>query len=376
MTLQYRSDADLDTHRIDLDDDQRSRQQQLLDGVVVSLHDHPVRLPEPLTHDNWTAHSALHEDMLAAEELDRSALDIVFASSLSEPSLDHVLHWARALDVTINNPNPALRRSFVSVQDTGDLGGVTPQLAIVKSLEDLVLIGDDVNLLETLFAVGIRSAGISYNFGSALGGGLAEPEDHGLTSVGRAAVRAMNELGMIVDISHAGDRTGLDTVAASTRPIMISHAGARAMWAADRMKPDDVIRAVAEAGGLIGIEAAPGSTRTRRDSSQHDINDFVAHLEYCVELVGVEHVALGPDTFYGDHVGLYQAAGWSARPIQAVPEIDIQHVAGADNPSEVPRQVASILIKRGWSDSDIAQILGQNALRVMKEALPPCQASN
>lgn len=376
MSLRYRSDADFDTAVITLDDGQQERQRRLLDGVVVSLHDHPVLLPQPLTQENWALHAQTHEDMLAVRELDRSPLNVVFASSLSEPDLDHILHWARAVDSSVETGAADTVRHRTVVRGLEDLVSLGSGLGVVKALEDVFAIGDNLDQLVELFEVGIRSAGISYNFGSALGGGLAEQEDRGLTVAGRQAVALMNELGMAIDISHAGDRTGIQAAEGSSRPVLITHAGARAVWSTDRMKPDEVIRAVADTGGLIGVEAAPGSTRARRDSSKHDIDDFIAHLEYCAELVGVDHVALGPDTFYGDHVRLYEAAGWSARPVKDVPALDIDAVRGADNPSEVPRQVAASLIKRGWSDPDIAKVLGENAIRVMKEILQPCPAKN
>src|SRR5713101_2669878 len=97
----------------------------------------------------------------------------------------------------------------------------------------------------------------------ALGAGLREARDGGLPDLGRQAVRRMNQLGIAIDVSHSGDQTSLDTIEASEKPIFVTHAGARALWRTRRMKPDEVIRACAEKGGVFGIEAAPHTTLTK-----------------------------------------------------------------------------------------------------------------
>lgn len=135
------------------------------------------------------------------------------------------------------------------------------------------------------------------------------------------------------------------------------------------MKPDDVLRAVAATSGVIGVEAAPGSTRVE-GRPEHDLDAVMAHVEYIAELVGVDHVGLGPDTFFGDHAGLYAAAGWAPQPVpghEGVPLPD--HVAGMENPAEAPRNAAGWLVRRGWADADIAKILGGNAERVLGTVL-------
>ncbi len=123
---------------------------------------------------------------------------------------------------------------------------------------------------------------------------------------GRQAVKRMNKLGIAIDVSHSGDRTSLDTIEVSDKPIFITHAGARALWNSNRLKPDDVIRACAEKGGVIGIEAAPHTTLTEKHP-RHSIESYMEHFEYCANLVGIDHVAFGPDVLFGDHVGLHTA---------------------------------------------------------------------
>ena len=131
------------------------------------------------------------------------------------------------------------------------------------------------------------------------------------------------------------------------------------------MKPDDVLRAVAATGGVIGVEAAPGSTRVD-GRPEHDLDAVMTHVEYIAGLVGIDHVGLGPDTFFGDHAGLYAAAGWTPQPVPGHEGIPLpDHVAGMENPAEAPRNAAGWLVRHGWTDGDIAKVLGGNAERVL-----------
>ncbi|HEX6989435.1 MAG TPA: membrane dipeptidase, partial [Bacillota bacterium] len=215
----------------------------------------------------------------------------------------------------------------------------------------------------------VRMMGIAYSEGNQLGAGLREPRDGGLTVFGRQAVERMNKLGIAIDVSHAGDQTALDTIEASSKPIFITHAGARALWPSPRLKPDEVLKACAERGGVIGIEAAPHTTITR-DRPEHSIESFMEHFEYCVDLVGIDHVTFGPDTTFGDHVGLHQAfaANLSIRQSRGGEEYPrVQYVRGLENPAECFPNIVRWLVKHGYSDDDIAKVIGGNTLRVLRE---------
>jgi membrane dipeptidase len=350
-----------------------ARAERLLAGPVASVHEHPVRLPEPLDAQTWARHMDGMQDVLAVEELERSGLDLVIATCFSQPRLDFIVHWAESLAAqTSASGGLALltdRAQLEAVAARPERAGV----AVLLGLEDLGPVAslDDIRMLA---ARGIRSAGVAYTSGSPLGCGAGQ-QDTGLTAFGRDAIALMNEIGMAVDVSHAGRRTSLDAIEASAVPVMINHAGAAAIWPSPRMITDDVVIAAAARGGLIGIEAAPGSTRTRLDSPEHGVEDIVRHIEYCAGLVGVQAVALGGDTFYGDHVGLYGALGSTGAvvPAGAIPFAG-SVVAGADHPGEMARQVCAALLRNGWYDADIARVLGGNALRVLRATLPEAAA--
>jgi membrane dipeptidase len=339
----------------------RRRVAELLAGPVVSLHDHPIRLPDPLDAGSWQAHSAANRDTLGVAGLRGSGLDVVFASALADPSVDRLLQWAARL-----GPRAA---EGTAVCDDWTVARTFPGTAVLLALEDLDCVGEDLGVLDRLADAGFRSAGLAYNNGNTLGGGLGQAVDPGLSALGRDAVRLLEERRVVVDLAHAGDRTTIDAAAAATRPVVVSHAGARALWPSPRMKPDDVLRAVADTGGLIGVEAAPGSTRVT-DRPGHDLDAVMAHVEHIAGVVGVAHVALGPDTFFGDHAGLYGAAGWRPTPVPGHEDLPLPAtVTGMENPGEAPAHAAAWLVAAGWSDADATAVLGGNALRVLEELL-------
>jgi membrane dipeptidase len=248
-------------------------------------------------------------------------------------------------------------------------------IAWVASLEGAAPIENELDRLDILYGFGVRSIGVTYNEANQLGSGLREKSDAGLTNFGRRAIRRMNQLGMLVDCSHCGDQTTLDSIAASEMPIVLSHIGARALWNTNRMAPDDVLKACAEKGGVIGVEAAPHTTLTEQHSS-HDIESVMEHFEYIVDLVGIDHVGFGADTTYGDHVGIHHiySAEFTFEEMDPTPEANtppdfepVDYVRGLENPTESSHNIVRWLVKHEYGDDQIEKVMGANALRVLDE---------
>lgn len=336
-----------------------------LEGAVpwISLHDHPIRLPEPMTPEVWSRYTAEGRERLGVDGLRRGGLTAVFYSMLGSDDPLAVLRWAAFTRAVAGQ-----RRDLVVAEDAAAIGRAwaTGSIALYLSLESATPVGDRLDDVDLLWGAGIRSMGLTYNTRNRLGDGLLSPEDGGLTPFGRDVVARMNDLGMLVDLGHAGDRTSLDAAAATTRPLVISHAGARALWPSPRMKPDEVIRACAQTGGLIGIEAAPHTT-IALEHRRHDIDAVMAHVEYCLELVGEDHVALGPDTFFGDHRGLHDLHPLTL-PSPEHPLVPF--VLGLENPGECHRNAAAWMIRHGYDDGPIEKVLGTNVRRLVDAALP------
>jgi membrane dipeptidase len=201
----------------------------------------------------------------------------------------------------------------------------------------------------TFHRLGQRISQLTYNDRNRLGSGCRDPRDRGLTPFGTEVVAAMNRAGMAVDLSHCGDRTTLDAIAASSRPVLITHSNCRALVAHPRCKPDAVIRAVAARGGLMGISVIPAFVRTGGAATLEHVLD---HFDHALQLVGAHHVALGSDA---DLDAVDPATG-RIRP---------RYVVHGLVQTQRVYQIAEGLLRRGCRDADVQQILGGNARRVL-----------
>lgn len=199
--------------------------------------------------------------------------------------------------------------------------------------------------------LGQRVSQLTYNEKNALGCGCKVPADSGLSPYGAAVVRAMNRAGMAVDLSHCSDRTCLDAIAVSQRPVLVTHANCRTLVDHPRCKPDAVIRALAAKGGVMGITTVPAFVRQGRGATFEDLLD---HFDHVARLVGVEHVGLGSDT----DLDVLDPGTGRVRPLYAV--------AGLDHPRRV-FELAEGLLRRGYGEKDVELVLGGNFARVLHE---------
>jgi membrane dipeptidase len=357
-----------------LDGAQTERVRRLLTGsVVVSLHDHPTVFPEDMTEVVDYNRTARHHTGYAG--LARSGLTAVFDNLMDGTCcITSQMGWKwtdviadigmRLSDVEHQDYLTVARR-----RDDIERAHETGRIALVVGTEAATMIENEVDRLDILYGFGVRQMGIAYSEANALGCGLKEKHDGGLTALGEQAVARMNQLGIAIDVSHSGDRTSLEVIAASAKPVFITHAGARAVWPTARMKPDEVIRALAARGGVIGIEAAPHTTLSRAHP-KHSLDSVMDHFTYCVELVGIDHVAFGPDTLFGDHVALHSAFADHLSIGVVHGDLDYPRVAyvdGLENPAECFWNITAWLVTHGYSDREITKVLGGNVLRVLDQ---------
>jgi len=354
---------------------QEARVQRLLaENTIVSIHDHSSVSPKDIEQifdyvrqgREWTGY----------EGLSVSGIDILFENFMDGTALitsnagwkwNDVIH-----DMGIRFSDFAHQEMVYVARTLKDLyrAKAEGRIAFVATLESATPIENELDRVDVLYGLGVRSMGITYSEANALGSGLKETSDGGLTHLGRQVVRRMNQLGMTIDTAHCGDRTALDAIELSETPTLISHVGARSLWNTRRMKPDQVFKACADKGGVIGIEAAPHTTLTH-GHPEHSIESYMEHFEYVANLVGIEHVGFGPDTLFGDHVGLHHAFAnqLSIGSSHAGPSYtEVEYVKGLENPSEVMPNVARWLVAHGYGDKEIAKVLGLNVLRVLRES--------
>lgn len=355
-------------------EEQESQVQEILEeSLIVSLHDHTFITPEDVSQIFDYNRQARH--WTGYEGLSVSGLDVVFENFMDGTALitsNAGWKWTDVIhDMGMRFSDLAHQEMVIKVETLSDLVRAKGEgkIALVASLESATPIENEIDRLDVLYGLGVRCMGIAYSEANMLGSGLREARDAGLTQFGRQCVRRMNKLGMSIDVSHSGDQTALDTIEISEKPIFITHVGARALWNTNRMKPDQVLQACARKGGVIGIEAAPHTTLTHRHP-HHGIESYMEHFEYVANLCGIDHVAFGPDTMFGDHVGIHHVLAGplsigAAHNGPAFEEVD--YVMGVENPSEVFPNVTRWLVSHGYSRADIAKVLGGNVLRVLQE---------
>jgi membrane dipeptidase len=348
------------------------------DNIIISLHDHPAIFPKDVAKDvrNYIRTGREHTSYAG---LARSGMTAVFDNMMDGTACvtskfgwkwdDIIYDLGMRLSDAAHQKYARIAYTTDDIREAKEKG----QIAIVLALEAATPIENEVDRIDVLYGLGIRQMGIAYSESNSLGTGLKEPNDGGLTLFGRRAVERMNALGIAIDVSHSSDLTCLDTFETSTKPVFITHAGARTVWETSRMKPDSVLKGCAETGGVIGIEAAP-HTSLSHDHPQHSLESVMDHFLYCVELMGIDHVAFGPDTLYGDHVALHKAFAANlglAQAHQGPPFTPVEYVAGIDNPTENFYNIVGWLVKRGFSDEDIVKVTGGNIMRVLNEVWFP-----
>ena len=229
---------------------------------------------------------------------------------------------------------------------------------------------DELKHIRVFFQLGIRMMHLTYNRRNMLGDGCGEAADGGVSDLGRAAIAEMNRTGVIVDVAHSGWRTSLETAKASSRPMVASHTAAAAVNKNIRCKPDDVVKAIAETGGYVGVCCIPSFLGG-------GITAFLDHIDYLVRKFGADHVAIGTDVAHaspprpGDGQPRGQVRKSRTRFEALWPKGTLE---GATDPQRTLAWTNFPLftvgmVQRGHSDDDIRKILGGNVLRVARAAL-------
>ena len=235
------------------------------------------------------------------------------------------------------------------------------RLAVPLGLEGGACIGQSLGTLRTLYRLGVRSVVLTWNYRNGIGDGIAEEAGGGgLTRFGVGAVKEMQRLGVLVDVSHLTPAGVAQVLAISERPIVASHSNARAVCDHRRNLTDAAIEGIARSGGVVGVCFYPGFI----DANAPSVEGLLDHVDYLVRLVGEDHVAVGAD--YVDYMKDYieeklHAAG-------------VGYLSGADYPEGLEgidrlHNFTAGLLSRGYGPTALAKILGGNYLRVFAAAV-------
>lgn len=370
-------------HLVPLSKGEEERYQELLEeSVIVDLHEHPVYWPRDMK-DVPELHR-LGRQFTAYDALAASHLDCVFdnmmngmayVTSYSGWKWTDVIH-----DVGIRLSDLAHQDLIIHCKTVHDIQSAYEKgkIALVLCLESATPIENELDRIEVLYGIGVRSLGICYSESNMLGGGMYESDQNiPLTDFGYDAVKRMNKTGMLIDIGHTTDQTALDTIEASSKPIYNSHSGPGAI-AQGHTNGDNVLNALAESGGLLGVGGAGRGLRTRKHPIG-SIDSYMECVEYCIELMGIDHVGCGPDTLYGAHQDLYEVwfplrkGHYSRQGMKADEEFPVPgdledpgYVRGLENPNDFVN-IARWMIKNGYSDEEIKKIIGGNALKLLEK---------
>ncbi|HPP11193.1 MAG TPA: membrane dipeptidase, partial [bacterium] len=237
---------------------------------------------------------------------------------------------------------------------------------------------EELGYIRVFFQLGCRMMHLTYNRRNMLGDGCGEKGNGGLSDLGQAAIKEMNRVGVIVDVAHCNWQTSLEAAKFSSKPVVASHSGACGVNPHPRNKPDEVIRAIAESGGYVGVCGIPYFL-----GRKGDISALLDHIDYIAKKFGTDYVAIGTDRGYqcqSKRQPETVAAPASRPDFQRLwPEGSLPKSGDPDWEKE--EQLGSLdwtcwpyftvgLVQRGYSDEEIQKIIGLNVLRVLKANFP------
>ncbi len=244
----------------------------------------------------------------------------------------------------------------------------------VPLTQDWNTIPDELRYLKIFYQLGIRMMHLTYQRRNMIGDGCGEASNAGLSDFGKAVVAEMNRVGVIVDCAHSGWQTSLEAAQLSSKPMVASHSVAGALYAHIRSKPDEVIKAIADSGGYIGICCISRFLR-----GKGDLNALLDHIDYVAKKFGVDHVAIGTDISYTSRNSAAEnkkaAVGGLRRKREDFrslwPKDDFVATEEADlslSWTNWPLYTVG-LVQRGYSDEDVRKILGGNVMRVARTCM-------
>ena len=265
-------------------------------------------------------------------------------------------------------------RGFMKIRSAADIERAKRErkFGVWFHMQSATCVEDNMDALEELKKAGVGHLQFTYNYRNRFANGALERVDGGLSQAGIDLVKKCNDVKIIVDGSHAGARDVLDAIEVSTSPVIISHGNSSAIYKHPRNIPDHVIKAVAESGGYVGCNGWPPFVS---DSQFPTFDQFFAHIDHMVQLVGPDHVTIGMDYFQliqgvvpdaevnRIYNGMIDKGIWTLEDYGKPPYV---YPAGIETPKTL-QNLTGGLLERGYSKEDIAKIWSGNWMRVIKE---------
>jgi membrane dipeptidase len=256
------------------------------------------------------------------------------------------------LEMDVNHPNIQWIKTAADI----DMGLADNKFLLMVGFEGLASIGTNIDLLDTYYQIGGRHASLTWNDQNDLATGWNGDCDRGLTNHGKRAIKKLEDLKMIVDVSHANDTSFWDIAKVVTRPIIASHSNCRSLCGNRRNLTDEQLKFIQSTGGLVGLNAFKEFVHD--DSIKQDLNHLANHIDHMVQVIGIDHVVCGfdfCDFLATDTLGSFASDG----------------VAATINFEDATKAHALLdeLERRGYSQTDIDQIAYKNYMKFLKEML-------
>lgn len=278
-------------------------------------------------------------------------------------TLNRLAAWQRLLSE---------RSDLLLVRKSGDieLAKRSGRLGIFLHFQGTDPIEDNLDLIDLYKALGVGIVQLTYNMKNRVGDGCEERTDAGLSRYGVRLVERLNRARVVVDCSHTGFRTSMDAIECSTAPVILSHSNVESVHSSPRNVRAELIDAIANSGGVIGVVGFPGMVAA---AARPSLDQFIAHIDALIERVGADHVGLGIDYYRlqagvardeearAGYEGAVRAGTWST----AYPPPPHYYPAGIETPRTLPN-LTQRLLERGYGEGDVRKILGGNWLRLLQ----------
>ncbi len=281
-----------------------------------------------------------------------------------QTAIDELVSWRARIAAQPDRYRLALTAAdFETAKKSG-------RFAVMMNFQNATMLEGDADNVEALHALGMRCFQLTYNTRNRLGDGCTERTNAGLSDFGIEVVERMNEVGVLVDLSHCGNQTTLDGIAISNKPVAMTHTMAEALRPGHpRAKTDDQLRALADKGGVVGI-AALGYFIGKNPGTETTIETYADHIEHAVNSVGHDHIAVSTDFPVRGIASWATRKNWYEPRLKSFkPSYDVQwppYIPELDTPDRF-RNLLIVLDRRGWKEGALEKLLGANWLRLFRD---------
>lgn len=268
----------------------------------------------------------------------------------SNDYLGRTLAILDAASIEFNNNKDIIK--VIKNKEDIDMAIKDQKMAVMIGMEGLASLDENIDYLQTLYKYGVRHASLTWNEENKLATGSKGNVNRGITPLGKEAIKTMEKLGIILDVSHINEKSFWDVCDTVTKPFVASHSNVYSLCNNIRNLKDDQIKAIAQSGGVIGINAWPDFVDEKRPS----LEKLTRHIDYVVDLVGIDHIGFGFDfTDFLDEAAVTTFAS-------------VTNMNEFNNISQV-QMLTNLLKEKGYSEEHIEKIAYKNFVRVIKEII-------